>query len=63
MGNDGAAAMLGMRQAGARTFAQDEASSVVFGMPKEAHACGGAERLVSLDKMTSTILKSLEEMK
>lgn len=42
MGADGADAMLRMREAGARCFAQDEASCVVFGMPREAHARGGA---------------------
>jgi len=43
MGDDGARGLLEMKQAGARTFAQDEASSVVFGMPKEAIARGAAE--------------------
>ncbi len=62
MGRDGAEAMLGMRQAGARTYAQDEASSVVFGMPKAAYECGGAERLVSLDNINFTIIKALKEM-
>jgi two-component system chemotaxis response regulator CheB len=37
-----------MRQAGARTIAQDEASSIVFGMPKEAIALGAADRVVAL---------------
>ena len=48
MGKDGADAMLAMHQAGARTLAQDEQSSVVFGMPKEAWLRGGAEKLVPL---------------
>jgi two-component system chemotaxis response regulator CheB len=48
MGDDGAAGMLEMRQAGARTLAQDEESCVVFGMPKEAIKRGGVERTVSL---------------
>jgi len=48
MGKDGADGMLAMRQAGARTVAQDEKSSVVFGMPKEAWQRGGAEELISL---------------
>jgi len=47
MGKDGAAGLLAMRQAGARTFAQDEASSIVYGMPAEAHRNGGAEKVVS----------------
>jgi two-component system chemotaxis response regulator CheB len=56
MGNDGAAGLLAMRQAGARTLAQDEASCVVFGMPKEAIAMGGAEEVVPLDRMASRML-------
>ena len=63
MGRDGAAAMLRMRKAGARTLAQDEESSVVFGMPKEAYQRGGAERLVSIQEMTSEIVKIIREMR
>jgi two-component system chemotaxis response regulator CheB len=63
MGRDGAEAMLNMRQAGARAFAQDKESSVVFGMPKAAFDCGGAERLVGLNDMTATAICALEEMK
>ncbi len=62
MGRDGATAMKKMRDAGARTFAQDEATSVVFGMPKEAYACGGAERLVPIDSMTKTIIDALGDL-
>ena len=51
MGRDGAAGMLRMHQAGARTIAQDEASCVVFGMPKEAIKLGGAEAIHPLDKI------------
>ncbi len=46
MGKDGAAGMLEMRNSGSRTIAQDEESSVVFGMPMEAYKNGGSERLV-----------------
>lgn len=56
MGRDGAEGLLHLRQSGARTLAQDEASSVVFGMPKEAIKLGGAERVVSLDKIADVIL-------
>ncbi len=57
MGADGAKGLLNMRQAGARTLAQDEQSSVVFGMPREALANGGAERAVSLGAMAQAIVK------
>jgi len=63
MGRDGADAMVAMREAGARTFAQDEASSVVFGMPKEAWERGGAERQVALEDMNSVLIKTLKELK
>jgi len=56
MGTDGAAGLLEMRTAGARTLAQDEASCVVFGMPREAIARGAAQRVVSLDAMAAAIL-------
>jgi len=51
MGDDGAAGMLEMRDAGAYTFAQDEKSCVVFGMPKEAIARGGVDEVVPLGEM------------
>jgi len=56
MGADGADGMLAMRNAGARNIAQDEASSVVFGMPKVAYERGGAERLVPIDKIADTVI-------
>ncbi len=56
MGNDGAKAMLEMRHQGARTVAQDEASCVVFGMPKEAIEAGAAEKVVPLNKIAETML-------
>lgn len=55
MGSDGAQGLKTMRDAGARTIAQDEASSVVFGMPKEAIRLGGAEEIVSLDKIPQKV--------
>ncbi len=55
MGNDGAAGLLAMKQAGAKTVAQDEASSIVFGMPKEAIKLGGADHVVSLSGMSGTL--------
>ena len=59
MGRDGAEGMLAMRKAGARCIAQDEASCVVFGMPKEAYDRGGAESLVPLDDMPRAIIDLL----
>jgi two-component system chemotaxis response regulator CheB len=56
MGDDGATGLFNMRQAGAHTIAQDEQSCVVFGMPKEAIARGGAERIVSLGKVAETLI-------
>ncbi len=56
MGDDGATGLLNMRQAGAHTLAQDEASCVVFGMPKEAIARGGAESVVALDAVAATLI-------
>jgi two-component system chemotaxis response regulator CheB len=56
MGDDGARGLLEMRQAGARTMAQDEASSIVFGMPKEAIARGAAEKVVGLGAIARELL-------
>lgn len=56
MGDDGARGLAEMRTAGARTFAQDEATSVVFGMPREAIAHGGVERIVPLERIAREIL-------
>ena len=62
MGRDGAAGLLAMRRAGGRTLAQDEASSVVFGMPKEALALGAAERLVPLSDLGAALRHCLESL-
>ncbi|ATQ68134.1 MULTISPECIES: protein-glutamate methylesterase/protein-glutamine glutaminase [Methylosinus] len=56
MGDDGAKGLLEMKQAGARTIAQDEQSCVVFGMPKEAIAIGAAEKIVPLGGVAREIL-------
>jgi two-component system chemotaxis response regulator CheB len=58
MGDDGARGLLEMREAGAATIAQDEASCVVFGMPKEAIACGAAQRVLPLDSFAREIVKA-----
>jgi two-component system chemotaxis response regulator CheB len=59
MGKDGAAAMLEMKQAGAYNFAQDEASCVVFGMPREAIARGAVAEVVPLSRMAERVLARL----
>ncbi|PRD65281.1 protein-glutamate methylesterase/protein-glutamine glutaminase [Malikia granosa] len=59
MGRDGAAGMLEMRQAGAYNFAQDEASCVVFGMPKEAIAAGAVHEIGPIDRLASMVLDHL----
>jgi len=59
MGKDGAVAMLEMRQAGAYNFAQDEASCVVFGMPREAIAVGAIDEVVSIQDMAQKVLQRL----
>lgn len=56
MGDDGAKGMLEMHQAGAYTVAQDEATSIVFGMPKEAIAKGGVDRILPLDQIAREVL-------
>jgi two-component system chemotaxis response regulator CheB len=59
MGDDGARGLKEMRDAGARTVAQDEASCVVFGMPKEAIRLDAAERIAPLDELARIILRNI----
>lgn len=59
MGKDGALGMLEMKQAGAYNFAQDEASSVVFGMPREAIAVGATHEVGPLKQLPEMVLKHL----
>jgi two-component system chemotaxis response regulator CheB len=59
MGRDGAEGLLRMRQAGAHTLAQDEASCVVFGMPREAIALGAVHEVVPLQEMSQRVLAHL----
>ncbi len=61
MGADGAEGMLKMKKAGAITLAQDEASCVVFGMPKEAVARGAVDKVVSLNKIAQTALDLIQQ--
>ena len=58
MGDDGARGLLEMKQAGARTFAQDEATSVVFGMPKEAIARNAADKVIPLGNIARELLQA-----
>ena len=56
MGNDGAKGLLSMRESGAHTIAQDEASSIVFGMPKEAIEQNAAETIMPLSDIAKTMI-------
>lgn len=58
MGADGAKGLLAMRESGAYTIAEDEASCVVFGMPREAIALGGAEAVLSLEQIPHAIVRT-----
>lgn len=61
MGKDGALGMLEMKNAGAHNFAQDEASCVVFGMPREAIAVGATHEVGPLDELPSRVLQYLTQ--
>ena len=56
MGDDGAKGLLEMKEAGAKTVAQDEKSCVVFGMPKEAIKLGAADRVLPIEQITQHVL-------
>jgi two-component system chemotaxis response regulator CheB len=58
MGDDGAHGLLEMRTAGALTIAQDEATSVVFGMPKEAIQLGAADKVLPLQMLAAQIIQA-----
>ncbi|WP_287189500.1 chemotaxis response regulator protein-glutamate methylesterase [Paraburkholderia sp.] len=62
MGRDGAAGLLDMKKAGAYTLAQDEASCIVFGMPREAIALGAADEIASLSDMSRRVMARLASM-
>jgi two-component system, chemotaxis family, protein-glutamate methylesterase/glutaminase len=62
MGSDGAQGLLRMREAGARTIAQDEGSCVVFGMPKVAIEMGAAEKVLPLSHICGGILAAAKRM-
>lgn len=60
MGNDGAKAMKEMRDAGSYNYVQDEASCIVFGMPREAILCGAADEVLPLVEIASALLLRLK---
>jgi two-component system chemotaxis response regulator CheB len=62
MGKDGAVGMLAMKQAGAYNFAQDEASCVVFGMPKEAIAAGATDEVLALRDIAPGVMRCLHAL-
>ena len=62
MGKDGAQAMADMKKAGSYNICQDEASSVVFGMPREAIALGAADEVVALDQIAKRVLDHLSKI-
>jgi two-component system chemotaxis response regulator CheB len=59
MGSDGAVGMQAIRAAGGRTIAQDEATSVVFGMPRAAIELGSAEQVVPLPGIAAAIVRAV----
>ncbi|HEX4378474.1 MAG TPA: chemotaxis-specific protein-glutamate methyltransferase CheB [Candidatus Acidoferrum sp.] len=61
MGKDGATGLLALRSAGALTLAQDEASSVIFGMPREAIEMGAANRVLPLNMFSGALLQEVCE--
>lgn len=61
MGKDGAEGMLEMKNAGAYNFAQDEATCVVFGMPKEAIAVGSVDEVLALNDLPANVLNYLDK--
>jgi two-component system chemotaxis response regulator CheB len=60
MGRDGASGLLAIRGSGGRTIAQDEATSVVYGMPREAAMIGAAERILPVDRIGPTLLAFID---
>jgi two-component system chemotaxis response regulator CheB len=62
MGKDGATAMLEMKRAGAFNIAQDEASCIVFGMPKEAIAVGATDEVLPVTRIAGRLLEKLAEL-
>ena len=63
MGKDGAAGLLDIRRAGGRTFAQDEATCVVFGMPRAAQALDAAELMLPLGKIPAALVTAVQSIR
>ena len=63
MGDDGARGLLAIRQQGGRTFAQDEASSTVFGMPKAAARIGAVTELLPIDRLADAVRRAVQEVR
>lgn len=63
MGNDGAQGLLAIQRRGGQTFAQDEASSTVFGMPKAAVSVGAVTELLPLDKLADAIQRAVRTVR
>jgi two-component system chemotaxis response regulator CheB len=63
MGHDGAAGLLEVRRAGGVTIAQDEATSVVYGMPREAALLGAAQRVLALGEIGPAVAAALGDDK
>jgi two-component system chemotaxis response regulator CheB len=62
MGEDGAKGLLAIHQQGGQTFAQDEASSAVFGMPRAAELLGAVKELLPLDKLAANIQRAVRQV-
>jgi two-component system chemotaxis response regulator CheB len=63
MGKDGSQGLLRVKEKGAMTFAQDEESSVIFGMPRVAIEIGAAKKIISLDDMATEIVVEYNKLK
>lgn len=61
MGVDGAKGLLAMNERGAYTMAQDEETSVVFGMPKEAIRIGATDKVVPLPRISQVIINAVQK--
>jgi two-component system chemotaxis response regulator CheB len=61
MGDDGARGLLEMKEAGAHTIAQDEKSSVVYGMPKEAIDLKAVDNVLPLDNIASHLISKVRK--